>query len=117
MEYYAFVTNDHFRQLASVIRPAYSPDWQNHHPKSDSQFLLAQARDVATEEAFSRGTSRDLFSTRICQLLVAMVRADDSLSYAAADLDWFITQMSEDDPAACAAMSSLLLAYASAPIR
>ena len=111
MKYSDILKNEHFNNLAAIIRvPFLSEQWRKEHSEVPFWSLLDELNEVKTEEHFA--TNRAEFVNRFCAFLVTLITADERLSYSEEDLAWFVETMDSEH---ALPIISLLFAWFSAP--
>jgi len=111
MKYSDILRNEHFNNLAAIIRvPFWSEAWRKQYNGVPFWSMLNDLNEIKTEQHFSQ--NRAEFVARFCDLISSVTIADSNLDYTEADLAWFIQAMDDEH---ALAIASLLLAWASAP--
>lgn len=101
--------NPHFNNIAAIIRePLRSPEWRQAHP--EVPFFALHDTLVATFGV--KKLNAEQVTSALSALLVALVEADERLSYTTDDLNWFVAVL--DSPDAHVTLN-MLQAWWSAP--
>lgn len=111
MKYTEILRNEHFNNLAAIIRvPFLSEEWKVERPEVPFWSRIENLTEVKTEQMFA--TNRPEFVKRFVAFLAELTQADPRLAYTEADLAWFIEQMDGEN---ALVVASLLFAWFSAP--
>lgn len=111
MKFTEIIHNEHFNNLAAVIRtPFWSPGWRNAREDVPFWTLVRNLDDVTHPEPPKMNRERVLAA--LLDLLTSISAADERLSYSEEDLDWLVSAL--DGPQA-GVVIQLFKAWFSAP--
>lgn len=105
--------NEHFLRFVAILSVPQSPGWRMRHPEVPSVRSTLD-RLMKLGAGLPSPAIQVQFIGEFATMLLRIVEADESLHYSGDDMD-FIVQSASGDSAPL--IFSLLLAYASAPVR
>lgn len=112
MKYSEIIRNPHFNNLAAIIRVSFDTSWQRSH--AGTPFWTLQDKFLATIAPDLPQIDRGEVVRTFTDMIVALVKADDRLTYTEDDLKWFVEIL--DRPVGEAkAILHMLSAWWSAP--
>lgn len=106
MKYTDVLRNEHFNNLASIIRvPFRSMAWKRQHADVPFWMLVGEFADAVKPSKSALPLDRQRTIKAITNLLITITQADDRLSYTPEDIDWFVSVLDMPDSEARAVLN------------
>ena len=106
MKYTDVLRNEHFNNLASVIRvPFQSIAWKRQHAAVPFWMLVGEFADAVKPSKGDVPLDRARTIKAMTDLLLSVSQADERLTYAPEDIDWFVSVLDMPDAEARAILN------------